>query len=271
MKDRNICKFVTKQKPLGLSTQSFVYETNTEIMRLAQGLKANIIILIAKGEGHFTFDRHTLDGKASDIIFGFEGERFFVDPGKDLEYIYILFSGDRAEELMARFGINKACRIQHSFERLFPLWKSTITSATAETIDLASESMLLYTFSCFSAISAQNSELLNRLLEITDEHFNDFELSVASISEELAYNSKYISRFFKQKMGVAFSEYLRNLRIKYAVTLFDHGLDSVKNVALLSGYKDPLYFSVVFKNVIGKSPKDYLKKTNNTKSGQENE
>ena len=49
--------------------------------------------------------------------------------------------------------------------------------------------------------------------------------------------------------------------IKYAVSLFDHGIDSVKNVALLSGFQDPLYFSSVFKNVIGVSPTQYIGKS----------
>ena len=58
-------------------------------------------------------------------------------------------------------------------------------------------------------------------------------------------------------MGVSLKEYLRTLRIKYAVSLFDHGMDSVKNVALLSGFNDPLYFSTVFKKTVGVSPTDY--------------
>ena len=46
-------------------------------------------------------------------------------------------------------------------------------------------------------------------------------------------------------------------RVKFAVSLFDHGIDSVKNVAALSGFSDPLYFSSVFKKSIGCSPSDY--------------
>jgi AraC-like DNA-binding protein len=44
------------------------------------------------------------------------------------------------------------------------------------------------------------------------------------------------------------------------VSLLEHGIDSVKNVALLSGFSDPLYFSTVFKKDIGISPKEYMKK-----------
>ena len=73
------------------------------------------------------------------------------------------------------------------------------------------------------------------------------------------YHPKYISHLFKEKMGVSYSEYLRSVRLKYAVTLLDHGIDSVKNVALLSGFSDPLYFSKVFKDSIGISPSGYTK------------
>jgi AraC-like DNA-binding protein len=61
-------------------------------------------------------------------------------------------------------------------------------------------------------------------------------------------------------MGVLYSVYLRSLRLKHAVLLMDHGIDSVKNVALLSGFNDPLYFSTVFRNSTGISPKEYMAK-----------
>ena len=66
-------------------------------------------------------------------------------------------------------------------------------------------------------------------------------------------------------MGIGYSEYLRSVRLKYAITLLDHGIDSVKNVALLSGFTDPLYFSNAFKKEIGVSPKEFIIKLNKTK------
>ena len=85
--------------------------------------------------------------------------------------------------------------------------------------------------------------------------------SVKEISESLSYSEYYLSHLFKEKMGVNYSEYLKNMRIKYAVSLFDSGVDSVKNVAFLSGFSDPLYFSRVFKKTMGKSPSEYMKNT----------
>ena len=55
--------------------------------------------------------------------------------------------------------------------------------------------------------------------------------------------------------------HLEDVRIKYAISLFNEGLDSVKNVALLSGFSDPLYFSKVFaKSVISASNEVYPQK-----------
>ena len=47
-----------------------------------------------------------------------------------------------------------------------------------------------------------------------------------------------------------------------AQSLFNEGLDSVKNVALLSGFSDPLYFSKVFKKRVGCAPTEYISRQN---------
>ena len=61
-------------------------------------------------------------------------------------------------------------------------------------------------------------------------------------------------------MGVGYTEYLRMYRINYAIMLLDHGIDSVKNIASLSGFSNPMYFSSVFKQTVGVSPSEYNSK-----------
>ena len=75
----------------------------------------------------------------------------------------------------------------------------------------------------------------------------------------VGYNAKYLSHFFKKEFGMGFAEYLRLLRINHAVILLENGVTSVKNVAALSGFSDPLYFSRVFTAAIGIPPKEYRK------------
>ena len=100
--------------------------------------------------------------------------------------------------------------------------------------------------------------LVGEIVRITEESFHDPTLGIGPIAAALSYHPKYLSHLFKQRTGVGYSEYLRSVRLKYAITLFDRGIDSVKNVALLSGFSDPLYFSSVFKKSIGMSPREYI-------------
>ena len=127
------------------------------------------------------------------------------------------------------------------------------------TVDLAAESILLYTFSRLGGVSERDT-LIRRLIDHTEANFHKPTFSLTTLSETFSYSPKYLSHLFRAKTGVTYSEYLRSLRIRYATTLFDHGIESVKSVALLSGFSDPLYFSTVFKNAVGVSPKDYKKK-----------
>jgi YesN/AraC family two-component response regulator len=101
---------------------------------------------------------------------------------------------------------------------------------------------------------------MHKIVEYTQQNFQDSELSLAIIAEKIGYNPKYLSHFFKSNMNISYSEYLRSIRFKYAISLFESGISSVKNVALLSGFSDPLYFSNTFKKVTGISPKAFIEK-----------
>ena len=258
MQSKNICKFVTSDSTDKLQVKNFIYESDFNLIKQGMSLGSNCMLLLVKGSCKFVFSHAAFDAVVGTLVFGFDGERFSVIAEEPVEYMYISYSGRRGDELLRRFGINKACRTFEGFEGIIPLWKSTLSRAAEENIDLAAESILLYTFSRFDASGAEINEIINRVVLETEENFSDTSLSIAEIADRLGYNSKYISHLFKKKMGMNYSEYIRDIRIKYAVSLFEHGIDSVKSVAFLSGFKDPLYFSTVFKKTVGIAPKEYL-------------
>ena len=254
---RNICKFVEPLAVEALSISCFVLESDPEVMKKPCSLQENCMILVIQGEGHFQFEDIKVPFETGSLIFGWAGECYVVESQTPCEYMYVRFSGERAQKLLRRFNIQENNRSFTGYDGLIPLWRDSLSRASEENIDLASESILLYTFSRLSGVARQRGSLVSEMLEITEEQFNDPELSIASLAETLGYNAKYLSHTFKDKMGIGYTEYLRNLRIKYAISLLDHGIDSVKNVALLSGFTDPLYFSTVFKKSVGVSPKEY--------------
>lgn len=260
MKEHNICKFSALVPSEQLSTHCFVLESSPSTMKKKIFLSAHQMVLITGGEGNLFLNEARYSVAAGDLLFGFEGESFCAEPAADFEYMYVQFDGNRAEELFCRFNIQKENRRFSDFEMLIPFWKESLARVAPDAVDLAAEGVLLYTFSRLTVAEPTRDRLVDRLIEIIEKQFGEPSLSIQSISERLCYNPKYLSHLFKKEMGVGFSEYLRMTRIRYAINLFDHGLDSIKNVALMSGFSDPLYFSTVFKKTVGVSPKEYLSK-----------
>lgn len=257
MADNNICKFSMPGVETGLSVSCFVQEGNPDAMRAKTVLSSHRISLVSRGSGNFVINGSMHPFSAGDVVFAFRGEEICTE-SEGCEFMYIQFAGVRADELFIRFDIRPGNRRFCAFDGLLPLWKESLSRADGKTTDLVAESMLLYTFSRLTPASAEKDGLLYRLLRQIEENFNDPELTLGRIAEELSYNPKYLSHLFKEGMGIGFAEHLRITRVRYAVSLFDHGLDSVRNVALLSGFSDPLYFSTVFKKVVGVSPREYL-------------
>lgn len=257
MKSKNICKFVPDTIPDKLDIHCFIYESDPETMSTPMVFNHHRAILVKQGSGKFHFDDMELAFSAGNLFFAFAGESFYATGDNECEYMYISFSGSRADSLFRRFLISKPNRRFPDFDAMIPFWHDSLSRASETNIDLAAESVLLYTFSRLKAPKSEKNNLINDIIELTEHRFREADLSLATLSGELAYNPKYISHIFKEKMGMGYSEYLRTLRIKYAITLIDHGLDSVKNIALLSGFNDPLYFSTVFKKVVGITPKEY--------------
>lgn len=263
MNSSNICKFTFAKDTNDLSVPCFVLESNPAAMQENIILAHNCVLLVTAGSGSFYYNNQPFTLTRGDLIFGFKGESFTVGDTGQCSYMYIQFSGNRADELLLRFNITSQNRHFENCDGLIPLWQNSLSGANETTIDLASESILLYTFSRLFKNTSERNTLLTKILKFSEEHFTNPELSLTALSDEFGYNPKYLSHLFKEKMNIPYSEYLRNLRIKYAISLFDHGIGSIKNVALLSGFSDPLYFSTVFKKSVGLSPTDYNKHTNN--------
>lgn len=260
MASHNICKFVTDALPFSLTVCHFVRETDHLVLQNKTLLQNHRATLVTEGEGTFFLDGEAIPYRPGTLFFGFVQESLFAVCNSPTACLYIGFEGARAGELFRRFDIRRNHRAFDSFDGLIPLWSESLSRASNRTVDLAAESILLYTFSRLWAEEDGRSTLLRRMLTVSEERFNDPELSLSVLAQELSYNPKYLSHTFKEKMGMTYSAYLRTLRIKYALSLLDHNISSIKNVALLSGFSDPLYFSSVFKKHTGYSPSEYLKK-----------
>ncbi|MFC4307238.1 response regulator transcription factor [Cohnella boryungensis] len=86
------------------------------------------------------------------------------------------------------------------------------------------------------------------------------ELSLEEVAKSFNFTSSYLSKIFIKHTGAAPSKYLIALRIneaKYLLT--EHRHLSVKEVGERIGYPDQFYFSRLFKQVTGSTPKEFQK------------
>ncbi len=258
MKSKNICKFPPNGPSFDLSVYCFVQETHRETMLSPQKLVHHRMILVEQGEGEFLFDDTKYSFSAGTLIFGFEGETFVLNKGEKVSFFYIDFHGIRANHLFRRVGIQPDTRKKNNYNSIIPFCKDCLLSTPQENIDMVAECVLMYVFSRMASNMPVRNNIIQRIIDITEESFHDPELTISSIAEKIGYNPKYLSHYFKKQMNINYSEYLRSVRFKYAISLFELGLSSVKNVAFLSGFSDPLYFSNTFKKAIGVSPKEFI-------------
>ena len=82
-------------------------------------------------------------------------------------------------------------------------------------------------------------------------------MSLKTVAFKLSINPDYLSHKLREETGYSFKEWLTKLRIKTATELLDTRKYTVYEVADMVGYSNPHYFSTVFKQFTGKSPKNY--------------
>lgn len=262
--DKNVCRFIPKSNDTDMiHTINFVLETEPQEYKGLKTISVYRIHYIAAGEGllHLPGAVHSLN--PGDIFFSFPGMPYAIESVRDFKYMYISYIGVRANMIMDTLMINRKNCLFHGFTQLCDLWLHSIHVNT-NVSDLRCEGVLLFTFSVLGETllvdtpEKGGTHTFLKMKKYVDDNFSDTELSLDKISEEFSYNKKYISFVFRNKLRIGFSEYLNTLRIQHACTLLDQGFTSVQDVAFLSGFKDPLYFSRVFKNQMGCSPRIHM-------------
>lgn len=100
-------------------------------------------------------------------------------------------------------------------------------------------------------------------LEYMDTHYGDFDLSLQRLCKNLAISVSYFSSTFKNATGMTFVEALTKKRIEKAKDLLENTSLKSYEIAEKCGYSDANYFGSIFKKVVGKSPRVYVKELRN--------
>lgn len=86
------------------------------------------------------------------------------------------------------------------------------------------------------------------------------DLSLDKIASEVYVNPSYLSAMYHKATGETISHFIQKERIAHAVYLFSISTMSIGEISLASGFKDPNYFTKVFRRETGYSPREYRQK-----------
>lgn len=259
MESNNICKFNINRSS-DLVCTDFVYETENGLIKNGKRDKY-LLGLIIRGQGELVKGDKTY-ALEEGYLFIIQKDEVFRIEGSNLEYCYVTFYGRRADELYERSGATAESFVFEGYSHSCDFWLDCLHKADDGNVDLMAEAVLLYSFACLRPPKKKHSDLLGKMLTITDEQFTNADFCLSSLAANLGYDAKYLSFLFKRKKGVAFTSYLRDVRMKHALFLMEQGVVSVKNIAILTGFGDALYFSKIFKQQMGVSPKEYIENLN---------
>lgn len=109
-------------------------------------------------------------------------------------------------------------------------------------------------------ISHREKQHLEPVLAYLSQHLTDPDLKLEELPRIAGVSDAYLRRIFKKQYGTAPAGYVLHERMLLAKQLLT-GSDSQKiaQVAAQVGYRDPLYFSRVFKKHLGVSPTEFCK------------
>ncbi|MDY3919163.1 MAG: response regulator [Candidatus Limivivens sp.] len=104
-------------------------------------------------------------------------------------------------------------------------------------------------------ISAE--EMVMQICEYVEQNLAG-DNSIVTICSRFHISQPYLSKIFKKQKNCTFNEYVMNLKVEKAKVLLTRKDDYlIGEIASALGFSDQFYFSKVFKNIVGCTPREY--------------
>ena len=101
------------------------------------------------------------------------------------------------------------------------------------------------------------TDLINAAKKQIEKNYMTEDISLNSVAVSVGMSPSYFSTVFSKEVGMTFIEYLTEIRMTKAKELLMCSPMKMTDIAFEIGYRDPHYFSYIFKKSQGCSPKEY--------------
>lgn len=157
-------------------------------------------------------------------------------------------------------------------EALWSIW-SVMSDSGIETL----APIYSYQTENFRQLRTETTSLIQEMKRNYEKHYRNIEadtihqikqyimensqhdISLDTLSRKVGLSPIYISKMFKEKLGVNYIEFLTECRIEKAKKMLGDPEKSIKEITIEVGYHEPNYFSKVFKKMCRVTPREYRK------------
>lgn len=264
----NICNFVKEVKKNDVQVINYVYETDESVYSEWKYCTYCKIFYVTSGKGVFHTNYSDYEIEKGDVFIEFPAQHYSIENVAELKFAYISFIGTSAIDVMDKLGISAVNCVYKQVKNVEKIWIDNL-NVEQSIVDMASQGILFITLTEIGKINAVKKpkavseiDLAHQVKKFVDDHFTDIDFNLEKISKDLSYNPKYLSRVFSKNIKTTISEYCNSLRIKYAYSLIKRKVSSIKDIAFACGFQDALYFSKVYKKIMGEVPSQTINKIN---------
>ncbi len=129
--------------------------------------------------------------------------------------------------------------------------------------------MLEYYYENSYEDGSSEAKLYHKLVRYITENCHS-RITMEELSQKFNYSVSTLSHLFMKRTNLSLPEYINNVRLNEAKWYLENSNSTVSEIALFLGYSSSNYFSSVFKNKCGITPKKYRTMKKNEQKLHEN-
>ncbi len=110
-----------------------------------------------------------------------------------------------------------------------------------------------------------DQKLISKVTTIINDKMQNSDFTVEELATEVGLSRMQLHRKLKSLVGQSTTKFINSIKINFARKMIDEGCDRVQEVMDAVGFNSYSHFNTVFKEIIGKSPSNYIKDKNQSK------
>lgn len=228
-------------------------------------MKCNELIFHFSGNATVFFDEMVLKTKKDTIRFLPKGNvlkyEVFQEPG---ECILIDFQTDTfVSEKAFVIDMPKNESIRLLFQKIFSYWSTKENGYYFNCISLLYKILAELQLENHTFISHQ--KIMQPAIDAIHDGFLKDDITIFKLATMCGISQSYFKRIFKEKYNISPKKYIIMLKINHACELLRQKQYSISQVSEFCNYSDIYFFSRQFKEYMGITPTQFIKKYRSSK------